>query len=163
MNNSWSWFQGLRCYEKVRLVHDMCYSKLWAQGFGRYEQLRVVNDMNNLGSRGFRPLDAMNNSELWMIWTILGCEPKPLFVSYDRALKSMTWGNKFGLHYLFNDVPILLLSVLIPCIILYEHSCLYILHYMWIRCIRSCTKDLRHGFLVNRWLIHNQFMGLSNP
>ena len=33
----------------------------------------------------------------------------------------MTWCNKFGMHYLFNDVPSSLLSVFIPCIILYEH------------------------------------------
>ena len=25
------------------------------------------------------------------------------------------------------------------------------------------TKDLSHGFLANRWLVHNQFMGLGNP
>ena len=24
----------------------------------------------------------------------------------ERALKSMTWCNKFGIHYLFNDVPV---------------------------------------------------------
>ena len=72
----------------------------------------------------------------------------------------MTWCNKFGIHYLFNDVPISLLSILIPCIILYEHSCL---HCTWLRYIRSCTEDLSRGFLENRWLVHNQFMGLGNP
>ena len=30
-------------------------------------------------------------------------------------------------------------------------------------CIRSCTKDLSHGFLANKWLVHNEFMGLGNP
>ena len=74
----------------------------------------------------------------------------------------MTWCNKFGIHYLFNDAPISLLSILIPCIILYEHSYLHLLHCMWLRCIRSCTEDLSHGFFANRWLVHNQFMGLSN-
>ena len=39
---------------------------------------------------------------------------------------------------------------------------LYLLYYTWHRCITSCTEDLSHGFLTNRWLVHNQFMGLSN-
>ena len=75
----------------------------------------------------------------------------------------MTWCNKFGIHYLFNDVLVSLLSIPISCIILYEHSCLHLLHYTWLRCIRSCTKDLSHGFLVNRWCVHNQFVDLSKP
>ena len=64
---------------------------------------------------------------------------------------------------LFNDFPVSLLSILIPCIILYKHSCLHLLHCMWLGCIRTCTKDLSHGFLTNRWLVHNWFMGLGNP
>ena len=82
---------------------------------------------------------------------------------WDWALKSMTWYNKIGIHYLFNDVPISLLSILIPCIILYEHYCLHLLNCTWIRCIRSCIEDLSGGFLANRLLVHNQFMGLGNP
>ena len=74
----------------------------------------------------------------------------------------MTWCNKFGIHYLFNDVLVSLLSILIPCIILYEHYFLHILHCTLIRCIRSCTEDLSHEFLINRWLVHNCFMGLRN-
>ena len=72
----------------------------------------------------------------------------------------MAWCNKFGIHYLFNDVSVSLLSILIPCIIIYEHSCL---HCMWLRCIKSCIEDLIHGFLVNRWLVHDRFMDLGNP
>ena len=75
----------------------------------------------------------------------------------------MKWYNKIGIHYLFNDVPVSLLSIIIACIILYEHGCLHLLHYTWLRCIRSSTKDLSHGFLANRWLVHNRFMGLRNP
>ena len=30
-------------------------------------------------------------------------------------------------------------------------------------CIRNCKEDLSHEFFANRWLIHNQFMGLGNP
>ena len=75
----------------------------------------------------------------------------------------MTWCKKFGIHYLFNDVPVSLLFILISCIIYYEHSCMHLLHCTWFRCIRICIEDLSHGFLVNRWLVHNGFMGLSNP
>ena len=75
----------------------------------------------------------------------------------------MTWYNKFRIHYLFNDVPVSLLSILIPCIIPYEHSCLHLLHCTWLRCIRSCTETLSHRFLPNRCLGHNRFMGLDNP
>ena len=53
--------------------------------------------------------------------------------------------------------------MLIPCIILYEHSCLHLFHCMWLRCIKSCTKYLSHGFFANRWLIHNWITGLGNP
>ena len=75
----------------------------------------------------------------------------------------MTWCNKFRIHYLFNDVLVSLLCILIPYSILYEHSCLHLLHCTWLRCIRSYTKDLSHGFLVNKLFVHNQFMGLGNP
>ena len=75
----------------------------------------------------------------------------------------MIWCNKFGIHYLVNDVLLSLLSIIIPCIILYEHYCLHLLYCTWLRCIRSCTKDLSHRFLANRWLVHNWFMGLGNP
>ena len=75
----------------------------------------------------------------------------------------MTWCNKFGIRYLFNDVPISLLSILIPRIIFYEHSWLHLLYCTRLRCIMSFIKDLSHGFLVNRWLVHSRFMGLGNP
>ena len=45
----------------------------------------------------------------------------------------------------------------------YENSCLHLSHCTWLRCIRSCTKNLNHGFLENKWLVHNWFMGLGNP
>ena len=44
----------------------------------------------------------------------------------------------------------------------YEHSCFHILHYTWLRYIKSCTEDLNHGFFANRWLVHNCFMGFGN-
>ena len=75
----------------------------------------------------------------------------------------MTWYNKFEIHYLFNDILGSLLSILILCIILYEHSCFHILRCMWLRCIRSCIENLSYGFLANRWLVHSRFIGLGNP
>ena len=75
----------------------------------------------------------------------------------------MAWCNKYGIHYLFNDLPVSFLSFLILGIILYEHSCLHLLHCMWLKCIRSCTEDLSNGFFANGWLVHNWFMGLGNP
>ena len=75
----------------------------------------------------------------------------------------MTWCNNIGIHYLFNDVLVSRWSILIPCIILYDHCYLHLFHCTWLRCIRSCTKDLSHGFLANRWLVHNRFMGVGNP
>ena len=75
----------------------------------------------------------------------------------------MKWCNKFVIDYLFNDVQVSLLSILFPCIILYEHSFLHLFHYMLLRCIRNYIENLSHGFLGNRWLVHNRFMGLSNP
>ena len=86
MNDSRLWEQASRCYEKVRLVDEMSYSRSWAQGFGRYEQLKVVDYMNDLGSHELKSLDAMNNLGLWMIWMIVGCEPKALIVTNNWRL-----------------------------------------------------------------------------
>ena len=72
----------------------------------------------------------------------------------------MTWCNKIW-NSLFNDIPISLLFILIPYITLYEHSYLHLLHCTRLGCIG--TKDLSHGFLANRWLVHSQFMSLGNP
>ena len=75
----------------------------------------------------------------------------------------MTWCNKFGILHLFNDILISILSILIPWTTLHEYSCLHLWHCIWLRCIRNCIEDSSHGFLANRWLVHNQFMGLGNP
>ena len=37
------------------------------------------------------------------------------------------------------------------------------MHCTLFGCIRSCTKDPSHEFLINRWLIHSRFVGLGNP
>ena len=42
-------------------------------------------------------------------------------------------------------------------------TCLCLLHCSWLKCIRSFTKDLSHGFIANRWLVHSWFIGLDNP
>ena len=64
---------------------------------------------------------------------------------------------------LFNDILISLLSILISYITLHKHSYLHFLHCTWLGCIRSCTKDPSHEFLINKWLIHSQFMDLGIP
>ena len=46
--------------------------------------------MNNLESCKLKPLDDMNNSRVWMIWTILGCESKDLNVINNSRLW-ITW------------------------------------------------------------------------
>ena len=59
----------------------------WAHGSKCYEQLRV---MDNLESYELRPLNAMNNKGLRMIWMIIGCEPM-----FQNAMNNlglgMTW------------------------------------------------------------------------
>ena len=75
----------------------------------------------------------------------------------------MTWCNRFEIHYLFDDILGSFLSILIPCIILYGHSSLPFLHCTWLECINSCTKDLSHGFLTNKWFVHSRFVDLLNP
>ena len=52
-------------------MNDMCHSESWAQGYGCFKQLSIVNDMNDMISYELRPLDAMSNLRLWMIWMIL--------------------------------------------------------------------------------------------
>ena len=97
--------KGNKYYSKV---FKRVYKKLWkstfwvvitrsiALGSGCYEQLRIVEDMDALGCHGLRPLVAMKNSGMWMIWTILGHEPKALNVMNSLGLWKtwMTQGHK---------------------------------------------------------------------
>ena len=53
----------------TRDLDDMSYSVLWNQAFRCHEQLRVLDDMKDSRSHELKPLDAMNNSKLWIIWT----------------------------------------------------------------------------------------------
>ena len=76
INASRSWVKGSRFYEQVRDMDDMNDSMWWAQGSRCYEKLKVVDDMNNLDSHKLRPLDAMNNLGLRVIWTVIGHEEK---------------------------------------------------------------------------------------
>ena len=46
-----------------------------------------MDDINDLGSRDHRPFDAMNNSRLRIILTILVCEPMDL----NAMNSSMLW------------------------------------------------------------------------
>ena len=47
-------------------------------------------------------------------------------------------------------------------VLYFKHYDLHFLHCTWLGCIRSCIKKLSHGFLANRWLVHNWFVGLCN-
>ena len=49
------------------------------------------------------------------------------------------------------------------CIIPCKHFSLHLLLCTWFRCIRSCTEDPNHDFLISRWLVHSWFIGLCNP
>ena len=73
----------------------------------------------------------------------------------------MTLCNCFG-FYSFNNILVSLLSILIPCIILNEHSNLASLALCMTWCTRSCTKDPSHEFLISKWFVYSQFMELGN-
>ena len=60
--------------------------ELFGSGSRCYEQLRVMDEMNDSGSHDHKPLDAMNNSSLRMIQTILGCKPMTLDVKNSLGL-----------------------------------------------------------------------------
>ena len=45
----------------------MSYFDLGAQGSGCYEEPKVVNDMKDMRSHELKPLDAMNDSGIWLI------------------------------------------------------------------------------------------------
>ena len=55
MNDSDSWSQGSRCYEKLKAMVDM-----------------------NVFDRELKALDALNNSRLWMTWPNPGYELRAL-------------------------------------------------------------------------------------
>ena len=61
-------------HHELKVINDMNDSKSWSHEFRWYEQLKVVDDMNDSGFLELRPLEGMNNSRVWMIWTILGYE-----------------------------------------------------------------------------------------
>ena len=86
LNDSKSWVQGFRCYEQFKDVDDINNIMLWARDSRCYEQVKVVDDMNDSRSHELRPLDAINNLGLWIIWTILGFEHKALNVMNNSGL-----------------------------------------------------------------------------
>lgn len=64
---------------------------LWkAQHYGWYEQFSIVNDINDSGSHELHTLNVVNNSTLWMIWTIPGRKPSALDGMNNSGLW-MTW------------------------------------------------------------------------
>ena len=88
INDFESWAQGFRCYEQLRVVDDMSYSRSWAQAYGCYEQLNVVDGVNDSRSHEHTPL--MTNSGLRMTLMILG--PKPMALNAMNSLELwLTW------------------------------------------------------------------------
>ena len=78
MNIFKSWAQGFRCNEKLKAVVDMNDFRSWPQHSRFYAQLKAMDYMNDLGFHELRPLDGMDNSRVWLIWTIHGCETMSL-------------------------------------------------------------------------------------
>ena len=74
MNEYDLWAHDLRYYEQLKAVVDMNDFGSWAQGSRFYDQLKVVDDMNDSGFHELKPQDTIKNLEVWIIWTILGCE-----------------------------------------------------------------------------------------
>ena len=56
----------------------MSYSESEAQGSGCYEQPRIMNNMKNSRSYELRPLNAMNDSRIWLTLMTTGHEHKVL-------------------------------------------------------------------------------------
>ena len=75
-------------------MDDMSYYGLLAKGFECDDQLKVVDDMNDSGSHELKPLDGMNKSRVWMIWTILSRETMAL-KCYEQH-KPIIDMNEFG-------------------------------------------------------------------
>ena len=58
-------------------LDDINNSRSCGQGYRCYEHIRVIDDMNDFGHE-LKKINAMNNSDLWMTWTILGHELRAL-------------------------------------------------------------------------------------
>ena len=86
MNYSRSWVKGSRCYEEFRDVDDMNDFMWWGQAFRCYDQHKVVDDMNDSGSHNPRPLDATCSLGRQVIWTTLGHEEKAINVMNNSGL-----------------------------------------------------------------------------
>ena len=86
MNDSKFKDQSCRLYEQFRVMDDINNSS---------SSIEVVVDMNKSVSRELKALNAMNNSEHWMIWLILGRELKALDAKGLNAMNYlaswMTW------------------------------------------------------------------------
>ena len=102
VNDSESWAQGFRCYHHLRPVDDRSCSTSRVDGSKIYEQFKFVDNMNKSESCELKPLGARNSLGLWMIWMILGREPKDLNVMNQSRLW-MTHGSHLkGLHAMNN-------------------------------------------------------------
>ena len=76
----------------------------------------------------------------------------------------MTWCNRLRFISKFIYLCFLVSLKYIICINwLFEYTCptLLTLYMTW--CIRSWIEDPSHGFLVEWWVVHSQFMDLGYP
>ena len=71
MNDSESWAQGFRCYEKLGIKMTWMTPGPWSQGSRFYEKFKAIDDMKDFGC-GHRALNAMNSLGLFMTWMTLG-------------------------------------------------------------------------------------------
>ena len=46
---------------------------------------------------------------------------------------------------------------------LFEHTPPHHLHCTWLGCIKNYIRYPSHGFLIEWWLVHSQFMDLGSP
>ena len=51
MNDSWSWANGSKCHEYLKVVDEKNDFGLWAKGSECYEQLRAMYDMSDSSSQ----------------------------------------------------------------------------------------------------------------
>ena len=82
-----------------------------------------------------------------------------------KCVSNLLWLN-YGLR-LVGDYQYMILVSLLSIIFhtLYFMIILgwHLLHCKWLECIKSCMKDLSHGFFTNKWFVHSRFVYLANP
>ena len=93
-NDSSSWAHDSKCYEQLKAMNDINYSGSWAEGYGCYEKVSIMHHMNDSRSHEVKPIDAMYNSKLWMIWIYLLHGLKVV----DDMNEFGSWVQSYGLY-----------------------------------------------------------------